>query len=149
METQNQTSIQTVVSTAPVGQLKTNRGLLKYILLTIITFGIYALVAMSSVSNDINVIASRYDGKKTMHFCLLCFVFSWLTFGIAPIVWYHNISNRIGNEARRRGINYEFNAGTFWLWNILGSLIIVGPFIYCHKLFKCMNLISEHYNING
>lgn len=149
METQNQTSIQTAVSTAPVGQLKTNRGLLKYILLTIITFGIYALVAMSSVSNDINVIASRYDGKKTMHFCLLCFVFSWLTFGIAPIVWYHNISNRIGNEARRRGINYEFNAGTFWLWNVLGSLIIVGPFIYCHKLFKCMNLISEHYNVNG
>lgn len=147
METQ--TPLQTSVSAAPVGQLKTNRGLLKYILLTIVTFGIYALVAMSSLSNDINVVASRYDGKKTMHFCLMAFVFSWLTLGIAPIVWYHNISNRIGNEARRRGINYEFNAGTFWLWNVLGSLIIIGPFIYCHKLFKCMNLISEHYNVNG
>ena len=27
-----------------------------------------------------------------------------------------------------------FNATDFWLWNILGSLIVVGPFIYVHKL---------------
>ena len=54
-------------STAPVGQLKTNRSLLKLILLSIITLGIYGIVVMSSVSTDINVIAGRYDGKKTMH----------------------------------------------------------------------------------
>ena len=59
--------------TAPVGQLKTNRGLLKYILLSAVTLGIYSIVVMSSVSNDINVIASRYDGKRTMHYCLLFF----------------------------------------------------------------------------
>ena len=51
----------------PVGQLKTNKSLLKYIFLSLITFGIYAIVCMSSVSESINAIASRYDGKKTMH----------------------------------------------------------------------------------
>ena len=61
-------------SAAPVGQLKTNRGLLKYILLSFITFGIYGIVVMSSISNDINIVASRYDGKKTMHYCLLFFL---------------------------------------------------------------------------
>ena len=136
-------------NTAPVGQLKTNRGLVKFILLSFITFGIYAIVAMSSVSSDINVIASRYDGKKTMHFCLLTFVVSWLTLGIGVFVWYHKISDRIGNELKRRNIDFSFNAGTFWLWNILGSLILVGPFIYAHKLFKAMNLLSEDYNVNG
>ena len=60
-------------STAPVGQLKTNRGLLKLILLSMITFGIYAIVVYCSISNDINVVASRYDGKKTMHYALLIF----------------------------------------------------------------------------
>ena len=133
----------------PVAQLKTNRGLLKYILLTFVTFGIYPLVIMSSISTDINIIAGRYDGRRTMHYCLLCFIFSWLTFGIAPIVWYHNISNRIGNELRRRGIGYGFGAGTYWGWNVLGSLIGIGPLVYTHKLFKAMNLISENYNING
>ena len=65
-------------SAAPVGQLRTNRGLLKFILLSLITFGIYGIVVMSDVSTDINTIASRYDGRRTMHYCLVCFVFSWL-----------------------------------------------------------------------
>lgn len=133
----------------PVGQLKTNRGLLKFILLSIITLGIYGLVVMSSVGTDINAIAGRYDGKKTMHFCLVFFIFSALTLGIVPLVWYHKLSNRIGNELNRRGINYSFGAGTYWGWSILGSLIVVGPFIYMHKLLKSMNLLSEHYNVNG
>lgn len=139
----------TAASNAPVGQLKTNRSLLKFILLSMITFGIYGLVVMSSVSTDINTIASRYDGKKTMHYCLVVFIFSWLTFGIVPLVWSHKISNRIGVELSRRGISYQFGASTLWLWGILGSLILVGPFIYAHKLLKSMNLLAEHYNING
>ena len=121
-------------STAPVAQLKTNRGLIKLILLSLITFGIYPLVLWSSVSNDINTIATRYDGKKTTHYLLMAFVFSWLTFGIAPFVWSHKICARIGNELKRRGIGYSFGAGTFWGWNILGALIGIGPLVYTHKL---------------
>lgn len=136
-------------SAAPVGQLKTNRGLLKYILLSFITFGIYGIVVMSSISNDINIVASRYDGKKTMHYCLLFFLVGPITFGIGYLVWFHKISNRIGSELMRRGITYSFGASDFWLWNVLGSLIIVGPFIYVYKLFKATNMICEHYNING
>ena len=134
---------------APVGQLKTNRGLVKFILLNILTLGIYGIVAYSGVGTDINTIAGRYDGKKTMHYCLVYFICSWLTFGIVPIVWFHNISNRIGNELNRRRIDYSFNAGTFWIWNVLGCLILIGPFVYVHKMFKAMNLLSEDYNVKG
>lgn len=136
-------------SQAPVGQLKTNKGLLKYILLSIVTFGIYGLVVMSSVSNDINVVASRYDGKRTMHFCLMFFLIAPITFGIANIVWHHKISARIGNELRRRNIPYGFGAADYWLWNVLGVLIVIGPFVYLHKLFKATNKLCEHFNVNG
>lgn len=136
-------------STAPVGQIKTNRSLLKCILLSIVTLGIYSLVYFSSISSDINTIASRYDGKKTMHYCLLLFVVGPLTFGIAYIVWMHKISNRIGSELSRRGVAYSFSATDFWLWNVLGSLIVVGPFIYLHKLCKAMNMVAAHYNTYG
>lgn len=139
----------TAVNTPPARQLKTNRGLIKFILLSLITFGIYALVVMSCISTDINVIASKYDGKKTMHYCLVVFVFSWLTLGIVPLVWFHRISARIGAELNRRGIDFTFGAGTYWGWNILGSLIVVGPFIYYHKLFKSMNLLAKDYNTIG
>ena len=64
----------------PRFMLKTNRGLVKYVLLSLITFGIYGIVAFSSISTDINLIATKYDGKKTMHYCLLVFIFSYLTF---------------------------------------------------------------------
>lgn len=135
--------------TRPVGQLKTNRGLGKYIIFSIITLGIYPLVFMSSISNDVNVVCSRYDGKKTMHYCLLFFIVAPITLGIANFVWAHKISNRIGAELKRRGIGYSFGASDYWLWNILGSLIIVGPFIYMHKLAAAMNALNTNYNVNG
>lgn len=50
----------------PVRQLNTRRSLLKLILLTIITFGIYPYVFFSGISEDINLIASRFDGRKTI-----------------------------------------------------------------------------------
>ena len=135
--------------TAPAKQLKTNKGLLKYILLSIITCGIYGLVVMSSISSDINIVASRYDGKKTMHYCLLTFIVAPITLGIAGLVWSHRISNRIGAELKRRGIAYNFSATDFWLWNVIGSLIVVGPFVYLHKLFKATNLMNADYNVKG
>ena len=133
----------------PVRQLKTTRGLLKYIIFSLITFGIYPLVMMTLVGEEMNLVASKYDGKKTMNFCLVAFIFSWLTFGIVPLVWYHNISKRMGNELARRGIAYSFGAGSFWGWNILGAFIVIGPLVYTHKFCKAINLINENYNING
>ncbi len=134
---------------SPAVKLSTNRGLLKTILLSLVTFGIYGIVAYSKVSTDINTIASKYDGKKTMHYCLMMFVFSWLTFFIYPIVWMHKISERIGDELIRRNIDYKFNASTFWVYSFLLSFTLIGPLLYASKLFKAMNKLSESYNIYG
>lgn len=141
---------QATVSQAPVRQLKTNKGLLKLILLSIITLGIYSIVCYSSVSESINIVAGRYDGKKTMHFCLLFFLVGPITLQIATLVWYHRISARMGNELARRGINYSFGAGTFWGWCVLGSLLFgIGPLVYTHKLLKACNLLCADYNEKG
>ena len=138
------------VNTAPVMKLPTKRGWLKTILFSIITLGIYSLVMFSNISSEINLIASRYDDKKTIHFCLLVFIVAPITLGVAAIVWYHRISNRIGNELVRRGIDYKLSAGTFWGWNVLGCLLFgIGPFIYLHKLCKSMNLLCDDYNTRG
>lgn len=152
-ETQNtQTAIPQeayVQPSAPVTQLRTNRSLAKFILLSFVTFGIYGIVVLSGVSNDINTIAGRYDNKRTMHYCLLIFIIAPITLGIGAIVWFAKISSRIGNELQRRNLSYSFGATDFWLWNVLGSLIVVGPFIYTHKLLKAMNTLSEDFNNRG
>ena len=133
----------------PAAQLKTNRGMIKTILLSIITFGIYSIVFYSNISTDINLIASRYDGRKTMHYCLLLFIVAPLTLGIGAVVWSHRLCTRIGYELYRRGIAYRFSAGAFWGWCVLGSLIGIGPFVFLHKLCKAMNLLSADYNARG
>lgn len=133
----------------PVLQLRTNRGLAKYWLLGAITFGIYPLVVESHISEELNLVVTPHDGRTTMHFCLIFFIFSWLTLNIAPIVWLHRTSDRMGNELKRRGIDYAFGASDFWLWGVLGSLIIIGPFVYVHKRMKAMNLINADYNEKG
>lgn len=84
-----------------------------------------------------------------MHYCLLIFIVGPITCGIATLVWHHKLSARIGAELGRRGINYSFGASDYWLWNVVGSLIVVGPFIFFNKLFTAMNMLSENYNVNG
>lgn len=143
-EMQNTTVVQ-----APARQLPTNRGALKAIFLTIITFGIYSLVLFTKMAEELNITASKYDGKKTMNYCLLAFIVTPFTLGIGAIVWFHKFSARIGAELKRRNIDYSFGAGSFWLWNTLGALIIVGPFVYLHKLIKAINLINKDYNEKG
>ena len=134
---------------APAMQLRTDRGLVKMIFLSLITFGIYSIVVESHISEELNLIASRHDGRRTMHFCLIYFIFSWLTLGIAPFVWYHRTSDRMRGELERRQIDYLFGASDFWLWGILGTLIVVGPYVYIHKRMKAMNLINADYNQKG
>lgn len=123
----------------------TDRGLLKFIIFSIITFGIYDLVVFSHMSEEINIIASPRDGKHTMHFLLVFFIFSWLTCYIAYFVWAHRVCNRIGDELKARGCEYDFSAEDFWIWDVLGSLIIVGPFVFIYRLLRSMNLLNADY----
>lgn len=129
--------------------LKTDRNLILYLIFSAITCNIYSLFFMASLVDDINYVAFPRDGKRTMNFWLLAFVLVPVTCGLAYWVWMHNLANRVGDEARARGIQTDFSAVSFWLWNVLGSFIIIGPFIYLHMLFTTMNSICTDYNQNG
>ena len=124
---------------------RTNRGLLKFLLLSLITFGIYGLVVMTHISMEIDTIASPRDHKNTMNYLLVFFFLGPITLGIYMLIWNHQLSNRIGDELKARNLGYEFDAGTFWGWGFFGSLILIGPFVFVHKLLKSMNLINESY----
>ena len=146
---QYQQQPQQPIAQRPANQLTCNRGAVKAILLSIITLGIYSIVLFTKMGEEINITAGKFDGKKTMNYCLLFFIVGPLTLEIGTLVWFHNFSSRIGNELARRGINYKFSAADFWLWNVLGILIGIGPFVYLHKVTKAINLINQDYNTRG
>ncbi len=128
-------------------QLNTNRGLLKYILFSIITFSIYQWVMFTKISNELNTVCR--DNKNTAQYWIVMLL-SIITLAIPTLIWFNNASNRMGNELKRRGINYSISASTFWGWFILGALLFgIGPFVFIHKFLKASNMLNADFNAKG
>lgn len=134
--------------TPPLEQFRTNRGLFKTFIFSLLTFGIYLIVMFCHMSEELNV-TCRHDGKHTLHY-LAAFGLGIITCGLYLFVYLHKVYGRVHDELNYRGIDYECSPSDFWLWGVLGSLLFfIGPLIAEHKLLKAMNLINAHYNRFG
>ena len=128
-------------------KLQTNRSMWKLIILSILTLGIYSIVFFIPFSFDLDKVDPKRERGKTMNY-LLAFVLSLITFSIVIIVWHYHIACRTKEALVGRKIEYDFDTSDFWKWYVFGSFILVGPFIYFHKLCKAMNLLCQSYNEN-
>ncbi len=126
-------------------RMKTDRSLGMYILLSLITCGIYSYYFLYTMARDANVICNE-DGKKTGG--LLAFILlSLVTCGFYAIYWYYNLGNRLAENAPRYGLNFQENGTTILLWYLVGVLLCgIGPFVAMHILMKNMNSLSMAYN---
>lgn len=131
------------------GKLPIHRSLSKMILFGLLTLGIYNIVIVTKISREINIVASPHDGRKTMNALWIIFLLCPLTGGLAAIFWINYLCERIGKELKRREIPYSFSEADFWLWNVLGALICVGPFVFVHKWMHAMNHLNADYNQKG
>lgn len=127
----------------------TDRSFLKFVLLGLITLGLYSIYVTDQAGKSLNTIAADADGKRTMNYWLLALVIAPLTLGIGQLVWNNNFSNRIGLNMQAYGLKPKVKASTFWLWGVLGALIIVGPFVYAYKWINALNELCESYNTYG
>lgn len=126
-------------------KLSTDRSMWKLMILNILTLGIYSIIFFMPLSLDLDKVDPPREQGKTMSF-LTAYILSLFTFSFVITVWHFLIAGRIEDALSRRDIDYNFGKGEFWKWYIFGSLILVGPFIYFHKLCKAMNLLCENYN---
>ena len=126
-------------------KLSTDRNMWKLMILNILTLGLYSIVFFIPFSFDIDKVAPKRDGTRTMNFVFAYFV-SLFTFTVVIDVWHYHIAQRVEEALSERKINYDFGTQDFWGWFFFGSLILVGPFVYFHKLCKTMNLLCADYN---
>lgn len=120
------------------------RGLVGLILLSIITFGIYAYYWIYKLAKDVNTICEG-DGKKTGG--LLAFLFlGMITLGIYDLIWLYLLGDRLQDNGPKFNVTIKESGGTILLWYILGSMIVVGPFIALHIIIKNTNALAEEYN---
>ena len=128
-------------------KLDDNRNIWKFLILNFLTLGIYSVIFFIPFSFDLDKIAPKRDGTKTMNY-LFAFILSAVTFKIVIYIWQYQISERIEEALEKRKIDYGFSVSDFWRWYILGSFVFIGPYVYLYKLCKAMNLLCKSYNEN-
>lgn len=131
---------------ANAGKLETNRSLFVYIVLSLLTCGIYSLFFIYSMARDVNT-ACEGDGGNTSGL-LVFFLLSLVTCGIYPIIWEYSLANRLSENARRYNLYFSENGGTVLIWHLIGVLACgIGPFVAMNILIKNTNRIADAYNV--
>ena len=126
-------------------KLKDDRGLISYILLNLITCGIYGYYFLYKMAHDVNI-ACEGDGQSTAGLVQFI-VLSFITCGIYSWYWYYKLGNRLAANAPKYGMNFQENGTTVLLWLIFGLLLCgIGPFIAMYILIKNSNMICNAYN---
>ena len=126
--------------------LKSDRSLLLYFLLSLITCGIYKYYFIYKLAGDVNAACSG-DGDLPVGGLGAYIGFSILTCGVYSSCWEFNLVERIRSNAPRYGFAMEDDGVTLLLWRTLGSCLCgVGWFISYHKLFQYANQLCGSYN---
>lgn len=129
----------------PKRRLRTDRGLFVYILLSLLTCGIYSIFFTYSLVKDINT-ACAGDREHT-HGLLVTSLLTTLTCGIYGYIWYYKVGNRLQKNAMRYGVMVPENGTTILMWLVLGSALFgIGPFVALNIIIKNTNLVCDLYN---
>jgi len=127
------------------GMLSTDRSIVAYVLLGLVTCGIYDLYMLHCIIQDVNITCAG-DGKRTAGI-LEYILFGILTCGIYDYIWLYNLGNRLQNNAPRYGMNFQEGGTTILLWWVFGALLCgVGPFISANIIIKNSNALNAAYN---
>ena len=129
-------------------KIKTDRSLVMYILLTIVTCGIYAYYFIYKLADDVNEMCEG-DGQKTGGL-IRYIVLSFLTCGFYSLYWEYKIGNRLQANAPRYNISLQENGTSILLWYLVGMVLCgIGPFIAMHILIKNTNQLAMAYNVKA
>ena len=129
----------------PARRIMTNRGLLKYILFTILTLGIYGYYFVYKMAQDMNTMCADDDQKTggLIAFILLNIV----TLGIYGVYWWYKIANRVYLNAPRYGIAVAEKGSSFLLWYLLGLLTFgIASLVGYHAVIRNVNSLAAAYN---
>ncbi|MEE3429016.1 MAG: DUF4234 domain-containing protein [Ruminococcus sp.] len=112
------------------------------ILLNIVTFGIYGIYLNYCIGKETNIICED-DGINQMNY-ICAFLLGLVTFGMYPMFWDAAVMNRLRIKAHKMNLNAKMYSDTSYvLWSLLGSLILVGPFIATHHFITQINAFAD------
>ncbi len=122
------------------------RDFWQYIILSLVTCGVYGIYILCGYVKDINKICEG-DGQESNSF-IIVLLLTMITGGIYGIYWWYVQSERLYSAALNYGIKLRENGKSILLWLIPANIIMLGggTFIANYIMFDNMNMIAKIYN---
>ncbi len=123
-----------------------HRQFWKYVILSIVTCGIYGIYVLYGFTEDMNK-ACEGDGKESKNY-IIVFLLSFVTCGIYGLYWWYTQGERLHNAAPRYGMDVREKGSTILLWMILGCTVMpgIGMLVAIYIMFDNMNRVAMVYN---
>lgn len=121
-----------------------HRGYLKYILLSMVTFGIYGIYTIYGQVKDINTICEG-DGKESPNF-IVVILLTAVTCGVYGIYWRYTQAQRLYKISEEYGVDIREKGSTILLYTFLLPLGGLGALAAEYIMFDNMNRLALSYN---
>lgn len=121
------------------------KNLALYIILSIVTCGIFALVWLAMLANDLRTMSNDESKMSGGMVVLLTIV----TFGIYGWIWYYQAGETLNSIKASRGISADQSSGVLYLLLAVFGLSIVSSALIqdsLNKLIDSSNNNGNYYN---
>lgn len=120
------------------------RDFVTYLLLSIITCGVYSYYFIYTTTNDLNRMAG--DDGKTVNSTAA--VLLSIFFGIIyPTWWFYRMGGRMHHLGQQNAIPIDEDASSYVMWMIVGYLTCgIGSLFATFLFIKNFNRIADGYN---
>jgi hypothetical protein len=128
-------------------KIKDDRSLFTYIVLGILTCGIYDIWFLHHLVKDVNELCAE-DGKKSSG-VLAYVLLSLVTCGFYSFFWWYRLGDMLERAAKRRGVNNSITGGYVLISMVLGALVCgIGSYVGIYKVIDATNDLATDYNVN-
>lgn len=121
------------------------RSFIVYLLLSIITCGLYSIYFWYVYTEDLNNITEG-DGAPLQNF-IVVILLTIVTCGIYKYVWMYQLGNKLQMNGPRYNVCIQENGTTILLWAVLGIFLLgIGPIVAHYFLINNFNELAVRYN---
>ncbi len=115
------------------------RSFFSYVVLSILTLGIYSIVFWTKLSKEVNTLCEG-DGRKTMKY-VYCFLLNIVTVGIFGFVWKFKLQERLRANAARYDLRFSESGAL-----VVVLALLTGPFVSQYVIVKNLNKMIASFN---
>lgn len=124
------------------------RDFVMFLILNIITCGLYGLFFWYVWNEDVNRICAG-DGQDVPNYIIVV-ILGILTCGIYTYYWMYKQGNRLQANVGRYGVQFQENGSTLLLWGLLGMLTCsLATYYGYYLMIHMVNQIAPGYNIQN